>query len=218
MAGGPKSQKPSATNLTPLTTGDIIDIWKYTISVQMHFNDMEMKVRNLFFTIIAAMLGLIGVVQGRTVAVHIFGFELNISAIILILFSMMPISLLFYFIDRYWYHRLLVGAVKQCIEIENRYGAAMPDLLLGEKISKESPVSLPNWTKLLFFFVRDQRFRSDARLHSDGKIELLYKSVIAVACVLMIVFSSAGGITKKERPRVNCVIAQEAERIVAGCP
>ena len=42
-----------------------VDIWKYIVSVQMHFNDMEMRIRNLYFTILAAALGFLGVVQGK---------------------------------------------------------------------------------------------------------------------------------------------------------
>jgi hypothetical protein len=37
---------------------------------------------------------------------------------------------LFYFIDRYWYHRLLVGSVKHAIEIEKKYKNEMPELSL----------------------------------------------------------------------------------------
>ena len=46
-----------------------VDIWKYIVSVQMHFNDMEMRIRNLYFTILAAALGLLGVVQGKRVEI-----------------------------------------------------------------------------------------------------------------------------------------------------
>ena|ERR1051326_3599550 len=44
-----------------------VDVWKYIVSVQMHFNDIEMRIRNLYFTILAAAIGLFGVVQGKEV-------------------------------------------------------------------------------------------------------------------------------------------------------
>ena len=48
----------------------VIDIWKHTVSVQMHFNEMEMKTRNLYFTFLAASIGLIGVVKGKGSSFH----------------------------------------------------------------------------------------------------------------------------------------------------
>jgi hypothetical protein len=79
-----------------------VDVWKYIVSVQMHFNDMEMKVRNLYFTILAASMGLIGVVQGKKIAFQYI--DVTISLSIVIVFAMIPISMLFYFMDRHWYH------------------------------------------------------------------------------------------------------------------
>ncbi|WP_157626503.1 hypothetical protein [Rhizobium leguminosarum] len=208
---------PGAAIVPPVEARDIIDIWKYVVSVQMHFNDMEMKVRNLFFTIIAAMLGLIGVSQGKSVLITLAEEKYVVSSLILIFISMIPITLLFYFIDRFWYHRLLVGAVKKCIEIESAHKTLLPEISLGEAISRESPVGFPMWTRWLFFFVREKRFRQSGQLHSDGKIELLYKSVITVAVLLALTFGWFGGVTPQPRPKVNCVLAALLEKIEPTC-
>ena len=120
-----------------------VDVWKYIVSVQMHFNDMEMRIRNLYFTILAAALGLLGVVQGKRV--HISLINLQISVTLLVVFAVIPVSMLFYFMDRHWYHRLLQGAVMQCIEIEKKYAEQLPEIQLGSQISKASPVEFRGW-------------------------------------------------------------------------
>ena len=40
---------------------NVIEIWKKTIDVQQHFNDIEMKIRQFALTIVAAILGLSGI-------------------------------------------------------------------------------------------------------------------------------------------------------------
>ena len=37
---------------------------------------------------------------------------------------------LFYFMDKHWYHRLLIGAVKHGIAIEKKYATQLPELQL----------------------------------------------------------------------------------------
>lgn len=170
-----------------------VDVWKYIVSVQMHFNDMEMRIRNLYFTILAASFGLLGVVQGKEIEITVV--SVQVSVMLFVVLALIPISMLFYFMDRHWYHRLLQGAVAQAIVIETAYAAALPEIQLGSQISKASPVEFKGavW-KWIFFFIRDSRFRKGSRLHSDQKIEVLYKSVIWAAFVIIIIYGLIGGI------------------------
>jgi len=170
-----------------------VDVWKYVVSVQMHFNDMEMRIRNLYFTILAASFGLLGVVQGKEIEIAIVG--VKISVMLFVVLAIILISMLFYFMDRHWYHRLLQGAVAQAAAIETQYAAVLPEIQLGSKISKASPVEFKGaiW-KWIFFFIRDSEFRENSRLHSDQKIEVLYKSVIWVAVAIIIIYGLIGGI------------------------
>jgi hypothetical protein len=177
-----------------------VDVWKYIVSVQMHFNDMEMKVRNLYFTILAASMGLIGVVQGKKIAFQYI--DVTISLSIVVVFAMIPISMLFYFMDRHWYHRLLQGAVAQCIAIEERYKDQLPEIQLGTAISKASPVKFGGIWRYVLFFIRDERFRQDSRLHSDQKIEVLYKSVIFGAILIILVYGGMNGLRIHKCPVV----------------
>ena len=92
------------------------------------------------------------------------------------------VTYLFYFIDRYWYHRLLVGSVKHAIEIEKKYSKELPELALSDAIGKESPYDPGCVVRCLakVIFVRHEKFRKTGMLHSVGKIEFFYKSVMAV--------------------------------------
>ena len=171
----------------------VVDVWKYIVSVQMHFNDMEMKVRNLYFTIVAASFGLIGVIQGKRI--EFFAPNISVSLSIFVVLALVPISMLFYFMDRHWYHRLLQGSVNQCIIIEKKYADSLPEIQLGSQIGNASPVEFKGWIwKLAFFFVRDPRFRTGSKLHSDAKIEILYKTVIWASILLSVIFILMGGI------------------------
>jgi hypothetical protein len=166
----------------------IIEIWKTIVDVQQHFNDISMKIRGLFITIVIA----IAAAQGFLIEKHL-SFPLgSVTVLYAIFIPLLGIvaTYLFYFIDRHWYHRLLLGAVSQASMIEKRYESELPELGLGAKISEHSPVELKNkfgrW--IANRVVSDDRYRKNKRLHSEAKLELLYKSIIALF-VVWFVFS-----------------------------
>lgn len=184
----------------------VVDVWKHSVSVQMHFNDMGMKIRNLYFTILAAGLGLIGVVQGKHIEITYP--PLSIHLVLIVLCAVIPISMLFYFLDAHWYHRLLLGAVKQCALIEDRYKIILPEIQLGAAISKESPVKFDGVWRYLLWFIRDKRFRnpSISNLHSDAKIEVLYKSVIWVMVAIIVPYVLFGAVEYDHRSIVALLL------------
>ena len=183
---------PSVEQLAPERLAIVVDVWKRTVDVQMHFNDIEMKVRSLYFTILAASFALIGVVQGKWIEVP--DVNASISVTLLVVFALIPVSALFYFMDRHWYHRLLQGAVAQSACIESQYSAVLPEIQLGAKISEASPVKLGRLWPLLFFFIRDKRFRNGRMLHSDQKIEVMYKSVMVFALLVFFGYALFNGV------------------------
>jgi hypothetical protein len=164
----------------------VVDIWKYSVGVQMHFNDMGMKIRNLYFTILAAAIGLLGVVQGKQIEIPFPPVTVHLP--LFVLMAVIPISMLFYFLDAHWYHRLLLGAVKQCATIEARYAGVLPEIQLGAAISRESPVKFEGIWRKIFWFIKDKRFRNKAtsNIHSDAKLEVLYKTVIWLMVILIV--------------------------------
>lgn len=187
-----------------------VDVWKHVVSVQMHFNDMEMKVRNLYFTILAAAIGAIGVMHGRRIEITYL--DMKVSVVLVILFAIVLVSALFYFIDRHWYHRLLMGAVKLGAQIEKDHQLDLPEIQLGTRILDESPVHLKKrrW-KWLFFFVHDPRFREESKLHSDQKIEVLYKSVMWLVGLIALAYAFVSGVQFDGRPLAACFFGTHQE-------
>jgi hypothetical protein len=103
---------------------------------------------------------------------------------------------LFYFIDRHWYHRLLVGAVKHAIEIEKKYAEIIPELSLSDAIGRESPVPARNFATRIVaaLVVSDPRYKNDKILHSDAKIEFFYKAIFLLFCLIFLTIFLFGGI------------------------
>jgi hypothetical protein len=111
-----------------------LEVWKKTIDVQQHFNTIEMQIRNFAITVLTATIGAAGVVfnqlqQSIREAVKageqapavntIFLFGAGFSASDMIIFAGMLAWVSFYFMDLWWYHRLLQGAVTHAQHIEN---------------------------------------------------------------------------------------------------
>jgi hypothetical protein len=172
----------------------ILETWKTIVGVQMHFNDISMRIRSIFVTILLALFAAIGFLYEKRLSLSIGGFGVYFSTLIPI-FGMLG-TYLFYFIDRYWYHRLLVGAVKHAISIETKYKDTLPELSLSDAIGKESPYKPRGLAWLAAkILVSHPNFKETGLLHSDGKIELFYKSVLLALLLLTILLASAGGVT-----------------------
>lgn len=179
----------------------IIEIWKTIVEVQMHFNDISMRIRSMFITILLALFASIGFLLNKELNLEILAYNVQFATL-MPLFGIFA-TWLFYFIDRYWYHRLLVGSVKHAIEIEKKYKNDMPELSLSDAIGEESPYQPRGGVRWLAnLLVRHDKYRETGKLHSDGKIELFYKSVILALALTTIMLALLGGVTvdKKTRP------------------
>lgn len=196
----------------------IIEIWKTIVEVQMHFNDISMRIRSMFITILLALFASIGFLLNKELNLEIMAYNVQFATI-MPLFGIFA-TWLFYFIDRYWYHRLLVGSVKHAIEIEKKYKNDMPELSLTDAIGEESPYQPRGGARWLAnLLVRHEKYRETGKLHSDGKIELFYKSVILVLALTTIMLALFGGVTvdKKTRP-AQATLATTAEPAPATPP
>jgi hypothetical protein len=156
----------------------IIEIWRTVVEVQQHFNDIEMKIRGLFITIMVAIAAAQGFLLEKRLSFPL-GSVTILYATVLPLVGVVA-AYLFYFMDRYWYHRLLMGAVLQGGMIEEKYASELPELGLGARISEQSPVELKNrfGRMIANLVVSDDRYKKNKKLHSDAKIELFYKSIV----------------------------------------
>ena len=176
---------------------DIIDIWKTIVGVQRHFNDISMRIRGMFVTILLATFAAIGFLLNKELNLEVGNFYVQFATVVP-LYGVF-ITSLFYFIDRYWYHRLLVGSVKHAITIEKKYSRELPELSLSETIGIESPYE-PGWFVRCLaraVLVRHDKFRETGKLHSIGKIEFFYKSVMAVLLLTAILVGLLGGVTSR---------------------
>jgi len=144
----------------------IFDIWTKTIDVQMHFNDIEMKIRSLALTLLSAFFVAVGYSIKENLYIVLFNSNIHLAKLLL-LFAIITWSL-FYLIDRFWYHRLLIGSVRHAILIEDKYKYILPELSLSNSIGKESPISIKNF-----------------KIHSTLKIDIIY---LTISILLFILF------------------------------
>lgn len=166
----------------------VVEVWKKVIQTQEHFNEICMKVRTLYATVVAAVLSVYGAFlrqAGDALQVQQF----SISPIVPVSLAVVVVTSLFYFVDRYWYHRLLLGAVDQGKFIEDRWADVIPEIKMGAKISERSAVDLkhrPFVTWLAQRAVSDDKLKKNGSLHSDAKIEVFYKPIGAFALAVFI--------------------------------
>src|SRR3954471_11049588 len=95
-----------------------VDMWKKSVDVQQHFNDIEWRIRGLALTVMTFSLGAAGLAARDGSK---FGM---VSLAVLVLVVGGVLWLAFFVVDKVWYHPLLIGAVK--------HGAALEELLGDE--------------------------------------------------------------------------------------
>ena len=179
-----------------------LEAWKKVVQTQEHFNEICMKVRTLYATVLAAILSLYGVYlkDSKDHGIEISGFYFD--PVLVVLVAVFISTTLFYFVDKEWYHRLLLGAVNQGAAIEKRWEEILPEIQLGSKISENSPVDLSGSPKLAWFlrlFVNDARLKQNNRLHSDAKVQVFYKPIQVLAIWGFFAACIFGGITYNNR-------------------
>jgi len=135
-----------------------IEIWKTIIDVQKHFNELEMRIRNVAVTVLAAFLAAAGITMKDNMHVTLGNLEVSLTSLVLLGGALCWLA--FYGMDRFWYHRLLMGAVKQGLTAEASLSVRFPEIGLTKAIGDESPVKLGSLT-----------------IRSSNKIDIFYWSV-----------------------------------------
>lgn len=170
-----------------------VDVWKTVIDVQKHFNDLEMKVRNFGILILSAFIGAIGVSFNSGSTFVVAGSNYSVAAILA--FGASVVWFLFYFVDVYWYHPLLLGAVKKGLALETEIASDLPNINLTDTIGKSSPKNILFWKDM----------------HSTGKANLFYFGVLAVLlgiCLTLAIFKTP----QKDNSLNNLNISATCER------
>ena len=193
-------------DMTKISENDKLNLalesWKKAIDVQQHFNEICMKIRNFYISLTTALLALAGVlmksVDNKFVEIGIFDIHILILFLLILILS----TILFYFIDRHWYHRLLVGAVKHALMIEKALGETAPSIKLTTSIGDESPMKVGRfsaWRVIGFVLSGDKRVWCEGAIHSDAKLSIFYKSIIYAFLIIIVLFSFLGGVKKVDQ-------------------
>ncbi len=114
-----------------------VDIWKKTIDVQQHFNDLELRIRNYAFTILGIIISASAVAYKE--------YDTSYLSWVLVLVGLV-LWVMFFLMDYGWYHQLLRGSVEHGTEIENKWSYHISALGLTKSISARSKVILRNRT------------------------------------------------------------------------
>jgi hypothetical protein len=113
-----------------------VDVWKKVVDVQMHFNDLCLRLRSVAITVLGTLLGAAAAAFKFGGTIRIFDHE-EPTAVIFFVISMI-VWIAFFWIDRYWYHELLKGAVHHGQEIEEKFKEEIPEISLALKIREQS--------------------------------------------------------------------------------
>lgn len=185
----------------------MFDAWKRTIDTQEHFNDICMKIRNFYISVVSALLAFIGLVLGDLDSPYFRAAGLEIHSALPVLLAVILATYLFYFIDRHWYHRLLLGSVKNALAIEEALKDKVPGIMLTHAIGENSPISVKDkgWGNSILYtfgwlFGSDPRVEDEKSIHSDAKIGIFYKSIAWLFIVVTLATASIGGMRFPDSP------------------
>lgn len=164
-------QKPSIDN--------IITIWKEIVEVQQHFNDIALRIRNIAITVFTFIIGGIGYIEKENLTLKLGSLTLSYGALLSILGIFIMYA--FFYMDKYWYHRLLSGAVNQGLELEKKWGNVIPEIKLANSIGKASP---HNW---IGTYRKGEKKGERRKIHSDGKLAIFYRLLFVPLIILAII-------------------------------
>lgn len=164
-------------------------MWKQTVTVQQHFNDIEWRIRGLALTAATFAVGAsaLAVNNGQPLAGSV------VLGVGLLLWYA------FYFVDRYWYHPLLSASVKQGEVVEVKIlECGLPGADLTRTISAGSPIDRP---RLIRWLTKPKN--RDKKLRSEGKLVWFYRigaMALGVATVALVVLGALVGTDDTKEP------------------
>lgn len=166
--------------------GHYIDMWKQTVTVQMHFNDIEWRIRGLALSVATFALGAAGVTAKA--GAHVGWFSLAS----LIIVSGLLLWYAFYYVDRFWYHPLLKAAVTQGTQIEDEVKKILPQAGMTAAITAGSP-QLPSKIQRIRFGCEKNEMHSDDKLVWFYLVGALALVLAAIGLQIALVVTSTTG-------------------------
>lgn len=98
----------------------ILEEWKTVIQVQMHFNDMIMKMRTTGISVVLAVFGAAAYsLQYDKLYLTISGYSFHASVLVILFGLGMLVGV--FCLDYFYYYKMLIGAVKRGYEIDEAY-------------------------------------------------------------------------------------------------
>jgi hypothetical protein len=168
----------------------VIDIWKTTVAVQQHFNDLELRIRNYAITVLAAVVGVAAYSIKENLEIAVSGHGIPVGSVVL-LSGIIP-WMAFYLMDRWWYHMLLYGAVQHGMRVERSLASILPDIDLTASIGKSSSIHL-----------------GKKAIHSKTKMDVFY---FAIAVLLLFLAILTWGVVRPVVPSAGKVGCSGTER------
>jgi hypothetical protein len=127
---------------------DAVEVWKKTVDVQQHFNDLQLRIRNLAITVVAAIVSASGLTLVQKLHITFLGADFPVA--VFLQATALASWGAFFVMDRYWYYRLLLAAVGHGVSIEKSIKKSLPEIGLATHISIEIPEK--HTTSLMYLF------------------------------------------------------------------
>lgn len=153
----------------------LLDVWKKTVDVQQHFNDLELKIRNFAVTLLVAVVAGVGLALKDSVTIHFANSDWPLAPWIVL--AGMFAWAMFYIMDRLWYHQFLYGAVKHGMQVEKELKSLGINANLTTAIGESSIVKV-----------------GKRELHSKHKYNIIYGGIfVALLASAIALFRSQTG-------------------------
>jgi hypothetical protein len=205
LYGRPKPRALSSVLTAPpiIEQERLIEVWKQIVDVQMHFNDMLMRTRNYALTLLLATLGAAGVALEKLPAMTGAGWSaagLSLPSVLLLAGEVGLFA--FYFLDRFYYHPLLVASVAKATEIEQWLFRTNPAIDLTATISTFSRVVV----------IRKTRWIAATKLYARNRLTWIYFSLGVLLAFLASVVTDAGAKPKSASNQITPITICTAPR------
>jgi hypothetical protein len=132
----------------------VIEVWKKTIDLQMHFNEMCLGIRRTAITVMGVLMGAGALAFRFGGQVQLFGISQSVAAVFIAIAFFVWGS--FYLMDRYWYHELLRASVTYAETLDQPAKACGLNvkLNLSEKIreANRSSLNMSGGAKINLFY------------------------------------------------------------------
>lgn len=156
-------------------TSTTIEVWKKIIDVQMHFNDLCLRIRALALTALTFTYGATFVTLEKAIPIKFPSVHGKHSPATIVALIGLILWIAFWFIDAHWYHRLLRGAVAEGKELEAILGKHGIYANLTVEIEKASQIH--NFPKL---GIKNKKIRAGTKLNYFYGISALPLLILAI--------------------------------------